>query len=581
MAAITKIEFWRDTGFIDGGVEIPALSAADLTNPDIEYEPDDPIIPSRDRFFSEFKLKDYFANLLDVSYMRVTYDFSDGTLNPVTKTFYGWVTDVSYGSDANLPMTIVSWHIDEWRTWKSAVTFGSGHIKRRPFIDIASTPIQNYQWRYLEMGTNPLTTPSDLIEQYIRYSGTPPAAERALWWIIVSLNMTDSNGITTIRYAAIPLWIPLTLYNDEAINYTDTEVVLFKDGYGNTAQGLSLMDIMRGKLDEYLGAAPSTINGVWLSPLLFPVADISGTGELGDGGAHALTVANSSLVKPVPGKVYGYYVINDYRTPVKTPVSFSLGQSILSTETEQFIITGFDGSKVLDLPYGMLLDSCDVYLIIEADTAAIAISFKDGFEGRTEGCVATIPLPTLPINSNALSEYVYSGQRDYDRDARTVASNASAWKNSAGGAGQGAMMGAFGPAGLAVGVAGGISGGLINYGVEMLYQNDEEQALTDRLMARQPSSLLLGSQALTAVIMSHPPKLRMLQPDAYSLQQISDMRDQFGISVDELTTSCDVLIRTTAATGYYNIQNLIVTGDIPVSAKRWIREKFRSGVRLI
>ena len=112
-------------------------------------------------------------------------------------------------------------------------------------------------------------------------------------------------------------------------------------------------------------------------------------------------------------------------------------------------------------------------------------------------------------------------------------------------------------------------------------QNDEEQALTDRLMARQPSSLLLGSQALTAAIMSHPPKLRMLQPDAYSLQQISDMRDQFGISVDELVTSCDTLIRTTAATGYYNIQNLIVTGDIPVSAKRWIREKFRSGVRLI
>ena len=585
MAAITKIEFWKDVGFIDGAVEIPSLAAPDPVSPDITIEPEDPIIPSRDRFFSEFKLKEYYSELLTVSYMRITYQIKNTLGVNVPKVFYGWVKDVTLTSDGDLPLTTISWHIDEWRTWKADVTFGSGHVKRRPFVDIDTTPIQNYPYNYLKLDDTDIYI-KDICPRYIRYSGNPPRQDAFLWWIIFAFNYTDpNNDKTSIRKGAIPVWVDFELTSLNLIN--NNSQLKFKIG-NNEAFGLSISEVLAGGLDEFLGISPNTIIGVWLSPYLFPPSVMSGDGDIQDpliiSGNYSASVV---LQSPYPR---GYIDISNFMcypskidfnevNPDHLPIIHN--GSLQSTETERYIVTDFDGSKALDLPYGMTFTSWEVNMIIEADTAAIAVSFKDGFEGRTEGTVVTFPLPALPVNTNAMSEYVYSGQRDYDRESRTIESNASAWKSSATGAGSGAMMGAFGPAGLAIGAAGGAAGGLISYGVEMLYQNDEEQRITDRLKARQSASLLLGSNAITALIRGRGPQLKRLTPDAYSLTQIANTRAQFGVSVDELMSSTDSLIRTSSPTGYYNIQNLIVSGDIPVSAKRWIRNKFASGVRLI
>ena len=119
MAAITKIEFWSDVGFIDGAVEIPRVNAPAPTNPDVTIEEE--ILPSKDRFFSELKLKEYYTGLLTMSYMRVTYDLKNSLGVETPNVFYGWVDSVKLSSDGELPMTMISWHIDEWRTWKSAV----------------------------------------------------------------------------------------------------------------------------------------------------------------------------------------------------------------------------------------------------------------------------------------------------------------------------------------------------------------------------------------------------------------------------------------------------------------------------
>ena len=139
----------------------------------------------------------------------------------------------------------------------------------------------------------------------------------------------------------------------------------------------------------------------------------------------------------------------------------------------------------------------------------------------------------------------------------------------------------MGPIGALAGGAAGAVPGLVNYGVEMLYQNDAEQALTDRLKANQVPSLMMGSTSMMTALLKKGPSLMKLKPDSYSLGQISNTRSQFGVSVDELLPSTDGLLKATSPKGYYNIQNLIITGDIPVSAKKWIRNKFASGVRLI
>ena len=567
MAAITKIEFWKDVGFIDGAVEIPSLAAPDPVNPDITIEPEDPIIPSRDRFFSEFKLKEYYSELLTVSYMRITYQIRNTLGVEVAKIFYGWVKDVTLTSDGDLPLTTISWHIDEWRTWKANVTFGSGHVKRRPFRDQDTTPIQNFQYKYQKLD---MSSDNSILEpKKVTISGQ----EYSVYWVLFSYNRTYTVGqssYTAIDYCTFPVGV----YIDDSGSRDYTRFRTLHIGSLNPPTSglcLGLDMVMKGEFDEDLGIPASAINGVWLVPY---VCDFTGTGE--SGSPIIPTDITVGYLNP-KGSPF-FIILSDIAS---LGLNKGINPPLESTEKERKIIIDYDGSKLLTIPPGMSVSNVYVRLIFEPTSVYYIISLKDGYSGRTEGMTAVSIPPTLPINSNALSDYEYSGQREYDRQQRMINSNANAWKTSATGAGAGAMMGAFGPAGLAIGAAGGAAGGLISYGVEMLYQNDEEQRITDRLKANQISGILMSSNVWAMVTNDKPMRLSTLIFDDYSSAVADDQVAQLGVSVDELMSSTDTLIRITSPTGYYNIQNLIVFGDIPVSAKRWIRNKFASGVRMI
>ena len=564
MAAITKIEFWKDVGFLEGAIEIPSLSAADPINPDLTIEPQYPVMPSKERFFSKLKLKEYYEELMEMSYIRLTYEFNTSVNGVTTKIFYGWVRDVSLESDGDLPVTVIDWHIDEWRTWKSSVSFGSGHVKRRPFKDLDTTPIQNYPVRFIESGSTEIET-----IDIFKHNTTP------VWWVLISCNITLS-GKTTLIMFTYPVFLTIagnTKCYYRAVDSNNNQI---------TICGTPIYEIYDGLLDEDIkticGVTPEAINGVWLSPIspryTGQSAPVSGTGSQNDPYVFQYTPQttyfNGSLgMLPL------------YGNSAMTQVTKTFTPPITSDEENRYCLVSSDGVRILELPYGFTVDSVTVTLVKEPDGPYLEFSFKDLSYGNLEGMVTNYPLPMLPVNSNAYTSYVYSGKQDYDREMRTIQSNANAWKSSASGAGTGAMMGAFGPAGLAVGSIGGASGGLISYGVEMLYQNDEEQRIEDRLQANQPSSLILSSNSLLTIKRQYGFTIKNIKPDSYSASQINATRSQFGISVDELMSSCDTLIRTTSPTGYYNIQNLIVSGDVPVSAKRWIREKFKTGVRLI
>ena len=558
MAAITKIEFWSDVGFIDGAVEIPRLAAADPTSPNVVIEPDDPIMPSKDRFFTELKLKEYYTGLLTMSYMRITYDLKNSLGIDTPNVFYGWIDKVELSSDGEYPMTVISWHIDEWRTWKSAITFGSGHVKRRPYKDLATTPIQNYSQRYRKLGSTDIP-----ILEFPKTS-----TNRSFCWVFLSVNHKDSYNNTITRLYTYPTFLDGSLLYYDGYDLTETPPV------HKTLWGPSLDQIYEGYLDERLasrlGVTPEAINGVWISPLgLY-------TYQSGVGTSSDPLIAGNIPIYTISGTLAIINVFN--QRSVTGTKTFT---EITSSEEEMFCITSTDGVKLLDLPYGYGVSGVDYTLVLEPDGPYFELSCKNSTYGNLEGMVANIPLTSLPMNSNAYTSYVYSGKQEYDREMRTVQSNSNAWKNTATGAGQGAMMGSFGPQGLVIGTLGGMVGGLTSYGVEMLYQNDEEQRLEDRLQANQPSSLILSSNSILSMLRNYGFRIKSVVPDSYSATQITNTRAQFGVSVDELLSSCDTLIRTTSPTGYYNIQNMIVNGNVPVSAKKWIREKFRSGVRLI
>ena len=559
MAAITKIEFWSDVGFIDGAVEIPRLDAADPTNPDVTIEEE--ILPSKDRFFSELKLKEYYTGLLTMSYMRVTYDLKNSLGIDTPNVFYGWVDSVKLSSDGELPMTMISWHIDEWRTWKSAMTFGSGHVKRRPFRALDSTPIQNYPLRFLKLDN------SFSLKAYDNVMVRPLAPVK-LWWVIFSYS--ESSGTSTvINTCAYPLLEGFDSYG---------AIMEYSDGTTGTGPGYDRIKI--GLFEDGMGIAAEALIGVWFSPVApFEIETIEGDGmALG----QPIVINRDPITHKsrVSGKELGIYRVANVSDRVVTS-SKTFSSAITSTEEERYILTDTAGMKILDLPYGMSVDHVDTTLVVEADNPYIEFSFRDSTYGNTEGTAVNIPLTSFPVNENAYNAYVYSGQREYDKNMRNLMSTANAWKTTSSGVGTGAMMGAFGTLGLLAGAGGGAIGGLTSYAVEMNYQNDQEQRLEDRLKAQQIPSLLLSSNSFLPYERKYGFTIRKLVLDDYSEDQLIATRNQFGISVDELMSSCDSLIRTTSPTGYYNIQNMIVNGNVPVSAKKWIREKFRSGVRLI
>ena len=562
MSTITSLKL-GSVPITEEGVERYRLSDS-ITNHFTEiYSRDDPFNSSVGRVFSKMKIPVGWVEVMNANYLLADMEIN----NPYGSVLHikGWIDAIDLCSDTeDRPMVEIRWHFDYYEMYKSVIEFGYGHVKRRPFRDLASTPVQNYNYRFLKNSADVI----ELTERYeFTYGGNYPSE---LWWIIWSYNYTDGGGVSRIGYASCPFGFFKAL--SAAKTRPDTTVQFKKSG-GNSKQSVRYAGVIEGELDEAFNLSPKTINGVWLSPYFFPVAQLSGTGSLSD----PIVLDNSSVAFTEVGQHahFGGYA----GRPVIEQITFN--DPIVSTEKERWILIDTEGTKVLELPYGFEVTGVDVFVDLEADTCALVFSFHGGLDGRSEGMVATCPLPLLPINENALSEYVYSGQRDYDREARTINSNANAWKTSASGAGSGAMMGAFGPQGAAVGMAGGAASGLISYGVEMLYQNDEEQRILDRLKANQSPGLLLGSTAELSAINLQGFRLVKQVMDDYSANQADNTRDNFGVSVDEILSSCDLLVRTDLPEGYYSIKNLILSGAAPKEAKDYIKNKFASGVKLL
>lgn len=556
MAAITKIEFWKDVGFLEGAIEIPRLDAPDPVNPDLTIEPDQPIIPSRERFFTKLKIKEYYDELMEMSYIRLTYELNDKTM-----IFYGWVRDISLESDGDLPVTVIDWHIDEWRTWKSSVTFGSGHVKRRPFRDLATTPIQNYGKIYRKFGSRKI----DLF--------TPPEDSPGypVWFIVFSYNTVgqDADGNDYITGTQIGCF-PTNVGGPTLAKYDGTD----------QSYSLRPSEVDKGWLTTVFNIRPTTINGIWFT-------DIPPTDAIvrhSNGYWYENSGDWDYVRKQYNGTWYGYFTGSPRNYSYHSDLTFA--EPVTADEQHQYSIVGIDGNIIYSLPYGMTVTKVTSGLIITPTSCNQLFRFDfDGiYENRNSaiGLLAMVPCPMIPVLSNAWSEYNFSGERQYDIDMRKLQTETGAVKQIAAGVGTGSMMGAFGPGGLLIGGAGGAVGGTTNYLVETFWQNDKEQEILDRMKANQsPNILMSGSSCIELVAHNTMIALYEFVPDDYSDQQIIATRNQFGISVDELMSSCDQLIRSTSPTGYYNIQNMIVNGNVPVSAKKWIREKFRSGVRLI
>lgn len=547
MATLT-LSVWRDTGYTEGTLEVPSKTSS-LPTPTFTFSN---LHPSRDKLFSESQVPHAYEDLYDCSYVRAVIDMNNGD----DVTVYGWIDSVTASSDTpNSPMTIIRWHIDYWRTYLSKATFKGGLVKRRPLLkdeegkDIDSYPPQSYPVRYMTVDG----TPVDI---------TRP---QSYWWVLATLSTTKFQGDPMISIA-----FPVSASSPS------TNITISVNNY----HAPSFNDLITGYWIAELGLDPASIYGVFLSPIS-PNVNMSAWGAFGN------------TYKPETGTeaTYGSYMATSLNA--LSEYSVTGVADITPSDTENYVITGFDGEVIGSLPWGINVTQWTYRVILDTSSAYIQIRF-DGIDSHAEGLCFTIPLITVPVGANAWSSYVYSGARQADimqmraeTEKAGLSGLASAGTSALTGAASGAMLGAIGgPIGVAGGAALGAvtssGAGLLNtattYGVSSKY-NDVFQDITDYRMAHQSNGLLMSGTGFdNARFGNSEIKLVKLVPDSYSVDVRAVDIEMYGVHVSEPVTSTQSLIN---AGGPLQIANLTVTGSIPVEAKQYFRERFAGGVRIV
>lgn len=555
MSSITDLRFWYDVGYTDGCIEVPRESD---TLPTADVIVTGSVNPSKDRMFSQLRISEPFSELINASYLRVTFDMNNGT----DQTFYGWVDSVSVQSDTeDYPVTVVDWHIDLWRTYLPSAVFGSGMVKRRPVSD--TIPPQSYPCRFWLPGGR---------------ENISDTHNTNVWWVLIRYNQAGTT--------ASSWWVTYPISSTSPSRRLQVDA---------TGVAPSADETMSAKWDELIGVSPDSISAVYLSHV--PPFDYDGNGT-----------TDHITIKPSRSGIWATRVIGEctvwqsdgadtFDAITKT---FTLGRSFTTTDTTTCIVTGYDGEPIGTLPWGITVSSVEKRVIASTDGCAVEFRFLsstiDEQESNAMGCVFVVSNPALDLCSNAWSSYVYSGareaeirQRELNTESQAVQGGISTGTSAITGAVSGALLGSAIMPGVGT-VAGALIGGIgsalasgISTGANYLYQsntlNDQMQAISDYKASRQLSTPLLSGQGMDVMFNGITGcNIITMDMESYSAEQRSNDIAIYGANVSEPTLSCQSLID---AGGPLQIVNLVVRGDMPVQAKQYFRQRFAQGVRIV
>lgn len=544
-----SLKLWNNIPYTEGCIVVPKLTSLSIPS-------EDPIASfegleiSRSSMFSEVKVRASYEDLWNCNYLLIEFESNNGK----DFSFYGWVDNVLCTSDSEgYPITTIQWHVDLWRTWANRVIFGSGIVKKRPHL--GSAPPQEYSYRYLLP-----KTPREII-----------SSDR-IYWVYLNTSKTF-EGITTTQYLAYPIasWNALQDYQLKLSGTLD-----------EWKKCPTLQETLNGNFDELFNLDPDAIYSAFLSP----VAPCS------------YTVSDYQVT--MTGSWVGKTMTLDYAAavPQYSPVyeAFSFTTMAETTDTTIYNITDFDRTPIGALPWGLAVNGGDyrvinsdisMYLSIRFTTADIPVE-----KSASAGLEFLIPLKTIPIGTNAKSSYLYSGQADYDRRVMDIQRVQSAQSGLAGignsavqGAMAGGMLGAIGgPIGAAGGaLIGGVSaavGGTLSTISDYYISgvaNDKMMDATLTQKAQQSSYLTQPSSGTDWLEYGALPQILPMQWDDYSITQRTQDIALYGAHVNEPMASCHNLIYEG---GPLQIVNLEVTGEMPLQAREYIRNRFANGVVL-
>lgn len=306
-------------------------------------------------------------------------------------------------------------------------------------------------------------------------------------------------------------------------------------------------------------------------------------------------------------------------------ISSSLESPITTTDTVEWMMTDFTGNVFASVPWGITIKDYTYRVISTSASAYLEFRFIGGLDAKANGLCYTIPLPSVDIVSNSWSEYVYSGQRDYDIQQRKLATQQALVSGISGGMVNTAFTQALGKEPLYaysqineftgmntrmsqeeaqyvmrhgkpyqlermsrsinpvfaanVGVMAGAS--LASAGLEYAlgtYFNGRLQDTEDQLQSKQIDSIVANGEGWGWLWNGRSCGFISMVPDDYSLIRFNRQVRINGVDVSEPTENCDTLLD---AGGPIQIQQAVVTGDVPYQALHYIRQRLAAGVRMI
>lgn len=561
---ITKLKMWKDPKYTRGCLEVPPAGSKKLPTPDYTSAVDETLRPRKGSTLTSLELPLSYTEVFDMSYLYI--EASDGA---GSVALFGWidsVTLIATSSDA----VRIDWSVDWWRSYSGTVTFGAGRVRR--CSDSSRKRPVGIQPRY--------RTASEICKIYTHSD---------MLWVIISYRKTGTGTPRSIM--VIPVGTnPYTRYH----------IMIGHLGAGvlhEEADAPTLLECMSGSLPAILGVTSNSIDGAWVSPIC-PLNDntfvISGSNVM----CH---YQNYSLKK---GVTYGAidltgYVSDQSTTPTVLSVlpykEVTVPYGGETTDLVTYAVTDMYGNIAGSAPYGLGFSELDVVLDIGYVSCSLKVVLNTStgteFNKTAEGMTVTVSLPTVPISSSAYSDYVYSGQQDYEKDMKSLQNEQNAvhgLSGAIGGAVIGAAAGALlGPAGSGAGAAvggaamGGISGAMsagINYAVDEFIYKDKFQDLEDKKYANQTGNLMLGGDGFGWMLFSPYPKLISLTADTVFQSELANHILQEGYPCDSPVSDVTSFI---TSGGALQIVNLTITGACPPVAKRTIKSLLEGGIRIV
>lgn len=564
---ITKLKMWKDPKYTQRCIEVPPTGSWKMPTPDYALAAGETLRPHKDSTLTSLELPLSFTKLFPMSYLYIEATDGNGSVK-----LFGWIENVTQIATSAEAVRI-DWSVDWWRSFSGSATFGMGIVTRCNDATYKRPRTLLPRRRYAA--------------SYTKLFGARPDTDPFTMWVYVILETTVTRFVHNTQDV-----VDSTSYI-EGIGWPSTN----NQPVGpNNKHGMSMSSAYAGYMDEmilgWMATRDYQSGGFDYKYNFNIIAAYATPIKLSSGITWNGTYWTKNLTGPdiVEQGSYAFY-INIYLTLTTTAYySYTPATPLVADDTHQYVITDFDGNIAATIPWGTTLKTIVTFNDIGVAGGYLKISIRDTDSAATikvtqgcEGRMITIPLPTIPVTSNYWSDYILTGQRDFNHLNREYSREEEAWKAGVSEAKTGidklASMDIFG---AVLGAATGYGQIGANLMVNEAFA-DKYNKLDDMAAARQKNTIQVNgmSSFWQWMNMENPnngvsgPYLVDMAMDSVSATEYSNEISVMGYETQIPSTSISSFI---TAGGPLQAKNVIVTGSIPPQAKQSIKTMLENGI---